>query len=641
MKPFHINHRKASLKIPNINSHYLKLRSRFSLYFFLLILLPCMIVSIVTYFHVRSLVEDKAYIAALASISQEKTAIEKYIGDLKLAVSAASDALIHAEDSIGAASITGSAGVSSDIVDSLPLLLENAVDTSLSPGQKKAFSAVYVLSGSKIIASYGFSARKVVINSPSTQQWYFDVVNNPDVVYLPGTMQRFYDEGKSMTVFCMAKSLTGKLGEMDPVVLLFDFDYSVITDFTSTSTSTDPAITERLILDFSGNVLYSQDHGKLTASAEAEVLEAIGNVGQGFKRILYNNRSCYISYIRYPDLNWIFIDLNPVSNVMDHLWLRSPFMIACMIALPILLLIYLTVSLRLLNPINELTAVISDYENQLPDTGGQYSLIHKSDLSGNGVNGISDIDFLINKVYNIKLKQKEAELNSLQNQINPHFLYNTLESIRGAALYHGIHDIAAMSKALSLFFRYSIGEKVLVSIKDEIHHLDNYMSIQNFRYENKFELLYSIPQELMNYKILKLTLQPLVENSIKHGLEMKLGRGTVKIEMLSLGSNIKIQITDDGLGMSPKKVDELNRSLNEVRAADETSGADDSSMYYSIPGYEAEAEQGSTPSPTSGIGIKNVNSRIKLYFGKQYGLKFKDAIVGTTVEITLPAIMDN
>jgi two-component system, sensor histidine kinase YesM len=268
-----------------------------------------------------------------------------------------------------------------------------------------------------------------------------------------------------------------------------------------------------------------------------------------------------------------------------------------------------------------LTAVISGFEK------GQFT--SKSDLTGYSreqmpaerLGSASEIDYLINKIYNIRLKQKEAELNSLQNQINPHFLYNTLESIRGAALYHGIHDIAAMSKALSLLFRYSINDTVLVTIKEEIQHLENYMSIQNFRYENKFDLIYSIPNDLFNYKILKLTLQPLIENSIKHGLEMKLGKGVIKIEILSLDNNIKIEISDNGLGIQSKKIEELNKAL----ARDE----------------QLVEKNESSDRTGTGIGVRNVNSRIKLYFGEQYGLKFREALVGTTVEITLPAVKEN
>ncbi len=594
MKAFHMRYSKTPGKIPKVSSLYLKLRSRFTLYFFLLILFPCMLVSAAAYFHTRSVIEEKAYAAALASIAQEKSSIQKYIGELKLSVNALAEKLEPNTHS----SINGAAGS-----QNLSIQLAKAIEENLTAGHQRALSAAYIINGSGIKASYGSDANTAAINSPSSQQWFYTAVSNPDVVYVLGTMQRFYAEGKNKAVFSMAKSLSNLSSENIQTVLLFDFDYSLLTDYAGSSDSTENTAAERLIIDFEGNVLYSRDRGKLTAQADEAVQDAIVNVDKGFKPIIYKNRSYYMTYVRYPGLNWTFVDLNPVSNVSDRLWLRSIFMAACIFALPVILFIYLAVSLKLLNPINELTAVISDYENQLPGVSGQTPLIRKK-LPNTSMSGISDLDYLINKIYSIKLRQKEAELNSLQSQINPHFLYNTLESIRGAALYHGIHDIAAMSKALSLLFRYSISERVLVSIKEEMQHLENYLSIQNFRYENKFELLYSIPPELMNYKILKLTLQPLIENSIKHGLEMKLGKGIVKLEILALDNNIKIHISDDGLGIPPRKVEELNRLLNNDKY---------------LPGSEGD-------SSGTGIGVKNVNSRIKLYFGEQYGLKFRDAL---------------
>jgi len=262
--------------------------------------------------------------------------------------------------------------------------------------------------------------------------------------------------------------------------------------------------------------------------------------------------------------------------------------------------------------------VLSDYESHFSARAGNASLL-KARNAAPDIGDPSGIDYLINKISSIKLRQKEAELNSLQNQINPHFLYNTLESIRGAALYHGIQEIASMAKSLSLLFRYSISERVLVSVREELQHLENYISIQNFRFEDKFRLQYNIPPEFMDYKILKLTLQPLIENSIKHGLEMKLGKGTIKIEILQLNSNIKIVISDDGLGIPPKKLEELNRSLAGTRSGDPATVSNSG----------------------TGIGVMNVNARIKLYFGDQYGLRFREAAVGTTVEITLPAVTES
>jgi two-component system sensor histidine kinase YesM len=282
-------------------------------------------------------------------------------------------------------------------------------------------------------------------------------------------------------------------------------------------------------------------------------------------------------------------------------------MLVLLILIPVVMLVFLAASFSLLRPINELTSAISGYEGLQAKT------------ADNKLNSLSEIDHLINKVNDIRLKQKEAELNSLQNQINPHFLYNTLESIRGAALHNGLQEIASMSKALSLLFRYSISDTVLVSIKEEVQHLENYMSIQNFRYENKFDLVYSIPPELYGYKILKLTLQPLIENSIKHGLEMKLGKGVIKIDIMCLDNNIKININDNGIGIPSRKVDELNRSLAKDEYASDNDGAERTG---------------------TGIGVRNVNSRIRLYFGSQYGLKFRDVLVGTTVEITLPVVKD-
>ncbi|HPP36822.1 MAG TPA: sensor histidine kinase, partial [Clostridiales bacterium] len=259
-----------------------------------------------------------------------------------------------------------------------------------------------------------------------------------------------------------------------------------------------------------------------------------------------------------------------------------------------------------------------DYESHFSGRTGNAALMKAQDIKPD-MNDPSGIDYLINKISSIKLQQKEAELNSLQNQINPHFLYNTLESIRGAALYHGIQEIASMAKSLSLLFRYSISDRVLVSVREELQHLENYISIQNFRFENKFQLQYNIPPEFMDYKILKLTLQPLIENSIKHGLEMKLGKGTIKIDILQLNSNIRIVISDDGLGMTPKKLEELNRSLASIKSWDPGAGSHSG----------------------TGIGVMNVNARIKLYFGDQYGLKFRESAVGTTVEITLPAVTES
>lgn len=610
MNIFRFIHNRKSYKAPRVSRLYLKLRSEFTISFFLLIMIPFVAFLVMTYFYSKTSLEKNTCELTLISLSQEKNFISNYLGDLEMSIDALSgDPMLRELLERNTAS---KANVSMNSE------LGKIASTYFTAGQAENLSAVYAISDNKIIAAYDKNDEIAAINSPSSQSWYGKALGTPSEVHIVGTTQRFYNEGRSIAAFSLAKATGSATPGLKPTVLLLDFDYDILSDIAEPGNTLNSG-EERLIIDNSGNVIYSRDPSILTISADDGILNGM-DADKGFRKTSYRGENVYMTYVRFPELPWNFISLLPVKDVTVRLIpSSSPTIPICIVSVSLILLLYLVVSSKLLNPINELTAVISDYEKgNFSDSPNQSGLAVKQ-LAPGGVGNASEIDYLINKVYNIKLKQKEAELNSLQNQINPHFLYNTLESIRGAALYHGIHEIAAMSKALSLLFRYSISDRVLVSIKEEIQHLDNYISIQNFRYENKFDLVYSIPPELYNYKILKLTLQPLIENSIKHGLEMKLGRGLIKVEILNLGSNIKIQISDDGLGILPKKTEELNRALSKNE-------------------YLSGNEGGQTG---TGIGVRNVNSRIKLYFGEQYGLKFRDAFAGTIVEITLPAVKEN
>lgn len=608
MKPFISFFSRKPYKTPHVSRLYLKLRSRFTASFFLLVMLPFLVFITAAYFYSLSSLVKNTCEMSLLNLSQVKNSISGYLKDLSASVDSLSgDAslqeLLQRDEPPDSPGRTGK--------------LASIAFSHFTAGQLEKLAALYIIRNNEIIAFYDRRNEKAAISTPSSQDWYEKTLASPSEVRILGTAQRFYSEGRSATVFTLARSLENTAYGSAPAVMLLDFDFDILSGITEPGDGTNYR-EDRLILDENGRVLYSKDSSMLTISLDDSVLSLMEN-GKGFSRIAYRGQNVYLTYARFPELPWTFISMIPVRTVAERLIpSANPLLLICIVAVPLILLFYLFASSRFLNPINELTSVISDYEKgNFSDSQGR-PLTQKAYLAGSGMENASEIDYLINKINHIKLKQKEAELNSLQNQINPHFLYNTLESIRGAALYHGIHDIAAMSKALSLLFRYSISERVLVSIKEEIQHLDNYMSIQNFRYENKFDLVYSIPPELYNCKILKLTLQPLIENSIRHGLEMKLGRGLIKVEILSLYSNIKIQISDDGLGILPKKIEELNRAL----LKDENP-------------VVAEGDRAGT-----GIGVRNVNSRIKLYFGEQYGLKFREAAVGTVVEITLPAVKE-
>lgn len=613
MRPFNILPSKNN-NIPRVSRLYLKMRSKFAVSFLFLILLPFIAFMVFAYIQSKAALEHNTYEINTRIINQLESAVRNLLDKLDAStLSCASDPDIYnimVNTSENGASMT-------DISNKL----NNIVLKHLTPELYKDFCGIYIIRENKILAAYDKNKEPAIISNPSSQSWFKEAVGNPAETLILGTSQRFYEKGENIPVFPTAKVINS-LSDKTPSVMLIDFDYSILADMLNPVDASGNLLEERIITDDKNTVLFSNDQKIVTLALDTKISDIIGEREHGFTRLNYDGEDRYMTFARYSNLSWTFISMLPAESVLNKLMPgNNPMVPVCIILAIAILLLYFIVSSSLLSPINELTAVISGFEKGNFTSNSDISKHSGAQLTADSPGNTSEIDYLINKIYSIRLKQKEAELNSLQNQINPHFLYNTLESIRGAALYHGIHDIAAMSKALSFLFRYSISDRVLVTIKEELQHLENYMSIQNFRYENKFELVYSIPYDLYDYKILKLILQPLIENSIKHGLEMKLGKGIIKIEILSLQNNIKIEISDNGLGIPQKKIEELNRAL----AKDE----------HLVVKNESSDRTG------TGIGVRNVNSRIKLYFGEQYGLRFRDAITGTVVEITLPVVKEN
>ena len=167
---------------------------------------------------------------------------------------------------------------------------------------------------------------------------------------------------------------------------------------------------------------------------------------------------------------------------------------------------------------------------------------------------ISSLDSMAIKQKNAEILMKNAEINNLQDQINPHFLYNTLEVIRGEALLNGDRKIADMTASLANYFRYNISRReTFVFLKDELKNSMNYFNIQKNRFGDKIscQIVYHDVEEsqVENCYIPKLLLQPVIENAIYHGLELKMGEGNIKIHITAADSSLKINVADDGLGI--------------------------------------------------------------------------------------------
>lgn len=217
----------------------------------------------------------------------------------------------------------------------------------------------------------------------------------------------------------------------------------------------------------------------------------------------------------------------------------------------------------------------------------------------------------------IRNSNKHAQYLALQNQINPHFLYNTLEGIRSDALLLGVTDIADIVESLAVYFRYTISKiDRLVTLDEEMSNLKNYLVIQNYRFGDKIqmvEIYEDCDRSIRQSLIPKLILQPFFENSIIHGLEQRVDNGTIKIIFSITKDLLLITIEDDGIGIPEDKVENINYGMDRVSMDDEEDGI------------------------KGGIAIKNVNNRIKLLLGNRYGIKFRSVLgYGTSVDLTLP-----
>ena len=230
-------------------------------------------------------------------------------------------------------------------------------------------------------------------------------------------------------------------------------------------------------------------------------------------------------------------------------------------------------------------------------------------------NGMAEeIDRLVNQVYSVELKEKEAAIKALQAQINPHFLYNTLDMIKSMAELNGALQVSEMIMALSKLFRYATHtDGVLVTIREELENLSSYMTIVNARFGGRIEFAARVPEELLTESIVKVCLQPLVENAISHGLGRGRAGGRIAVTVEKENGIITVTVEDNGGGILPDRLEEIRNRLERKEHVEEESGR----------GH---------------VGLKNIHDRIRLYYGETYGIvidSFPER--GTVVTLSYPS----
>ena len=325
----------------------------------------------------------------------------------------------------------------------------------------------------------------------------------------------------------------------------------------------------------------------------------------------------FITYTTSADTGWKMIGIAPLREIVkDAREIRRLIFLSVGLSIVFTIGLYVYLTSRLTRPIQILKhkmrkAASGFFEvkvrpagtDELADLGNSFNIM------------IEQIRMLMERSIREREQVRKAELRTLQAQINPHFLYNSLDSIVWMAEAGKNREVIRLVQALSRFFRISLSKgRDLISVGEEVEHVRNYLVIQQMRYSDILDYEIDIPQELRAVPILKMTLQPIVENALYHGIKNKRGKGRIRISGASdQDRTIRLSVADNGIGMSAGKLAELRGLLDDPL----------------VPQGESE--------PDSGFGLLNVQRRLRLYYGPQYGIVLDSREgAGTTVEITIP-----
>lgn len=383
---------------------------------------------------------------------------------------------------------------------------------------------------------------------------------------------------------------------------------------------------------FNSNVLIMNDKEIIFEAGQKEtkmkienslIIKAINDNWSGIANnsmvLKINHENFQVVGISNGITGWRIVQYQPI-NIINRYAVNSIYFYI-IIMIPVLLLFMVIgyfLSSRIIQPIDKLKSAMKRVED------GNFTKVAegviREDEMGSLIKSynrmVSELEDSINQNYIAKLNQKRIEFKMLEAQINPHFLYNTLNLISSISEVEGIEEISSITSSLSDMFRYNIQKGSIVSIKDELKQINNYISIQKYRFLGKIEFQCSVSEEIENYHILKFLMQPLVENALYHGIEKKGGKCRLTIDFTEKNSILYITIEDNGVGMKPETLKSLKEKL------------DKKEEYLIKDNFQH-------------IGIENVNSRIKHYYGDVYGLNlWSEENVGTRIQITIPVVKE-
>lgn len=502
--------------------------------------------------------------------------------------------------------------------------LRDALDLLYAKDREVLVSlAVFDGSGSLVSATPLSELKNSV--TPSRESWFTTAMERIENLHFSTPhVQNLFDDPDSRYHWVVSLSRHVELsrgGVMQSGVLLVDMSFSGIEQICK-EVSLSNGQGYLYLIDGSGEIIYHprqqliyaglQEENNLTAAAYSD-----GTHTENFQS---QRRQVTVKTVGYT--GWKLVGVVPVETLRDN---YSQLLLFAMFVVIFSIFLLVFVNLRLSEwitaPMKKLELAVRELEKGAEsvdfDVDGPYEVEH---LSRSVQSMVSTMRHLMEDILRQEEEKRRSELDVLQSQINPHFLYNTLDSVVWMTENGRTQEAVAMLTALARFFRISLSKgSSIIPIGDELEHARNYLAIQKMRYKNKFFADISVEQGVERLYTVKLIIQPILENAIYHGMEYADGDGEIHIRAFREGENMVIEVEDNGPGM-PEQV--MERVMEQLLK----------------PGISVSAARPGG----SGIGLRNVHQRIQLTFGPAYGLTIRsEPDRGTVVRICLPVLGEN
>lgn len=492
--------------------------------------------------------------------------------------------------------------------------LEDSMNLLYEANKDKLVSVACYTNDGKLTEASPIATEKPGVDVKS-QKWFQDAAGELENFHFSTPhVQNLFDDPSYRYYWVVSISRTVELtrnGNSMLGVLLVDMNYSSIEQLLEKA-NTDTSGEYVYLMAPDGEIIYHPKQNLIHMGLyEENNTEAAGYEDTTVKENFHGEkRLVTVKTISYT--GWKLISVVPMKSFsMGMTGMRN--LVVLLVALTVLAVVILNqmVSARISKPLRRLNDSVKEWEagNMNPDIyiGGSMEVEH---LGKTLRSTVAQIRQLMDDIVVEQEEKRKSELDALQSQINPHFLYNTLDSIVWMITGERYDDAVFMITQLASLFRISLSKgKTVIKIEDEVKHARNYMNIQKIRYKNSFEVDFQIEEDILDGCIVKLVLQPLLENAIYYGMEFMDGEGEIHVRGYRKDKDVYLEVEDNGLGMPEEEAAEL---LN---------------------GKERPHKHG------SGVGLVNVHSRLKLRFGEAYGLVIHSCPdEGMMVQIHIPYI---